>query len=726
MNATAKREEELFDAALRLASAAERELYLGEACGDDVELKRRVEALLQSSGEAEAFFEDGSAAVNSAEVLEQMSKDPDDEESVGVRIGRYRLLQRLGDGGCGVVYLAEQEEPVRRAVALKIIRLGMETKRVISRFEAERQALAMMDHPNIARVFDAGATRNGSPYFVMEHVRGARITEYCAEHRLGVAERLELFVQVCHAIQHAHQKGIIHGDIKPSNIIVSQHDGVPLPRVIDFGIARATEAGLSEMMPVASPGHQVLGTPAYMSPEQVELGGLDVDTRSDIYSLGVLLYELLTGHTPFERERLATVGLAELRRILGRELPPRPSERIQSMGIEEQKTLAAAMGLTPRALLNALRGDLDCIVMRALEKDRRRRYETADSLVMDIKRFKKEEPVTAHPPSWFYIFKKSVRRNRVAVVASGAVALALLFGIGFSTLLLVREREARQRAVAAEQRQARLRFEAESRERLTQAAFLVSQERFAEADLMLADVTLNDATMEGAAVFRSLGEWHALNARWKQAVDRFEVLLSVNQLEGADVSSLDYLELGPALIELNDLAGYDRFRLGAIDRFKGTNSPFSDRIVKICLLAPANSRLIGMLAPFATDTEKAAAAAEAAGDYFQAAWRTMSIALYEYRRGDLVRAAELSRHCLASPDNNAPRAVAARSILAMALVGSGRINEAQAELATAREITQTRFRGNTNRGNPVQGFWFDWAFARILEREAQRLLDDAL
>ncbi|MBD5781136.1 serine/threonine protein kinase [Pelagicoccus sp. NFK12] len=722
MSSETAREEEIFDAARAIADAQERSEYLETECSDDPGMLRRLKSMLETTDEVDDFFAESARAINSEEVAEKLRKDPDEEEEVGVKIGRYRLLQRLGDGGCGVVYLAEQEEPVRRAVALKIIRLGMETERVISRFEAERQALAMMDHPNIARVFDAGETAGGSPYFVMEHVRGEALTDYCRAHRLGIIDRLKLFMQVCHAIQHAHQKGIIHGDIKPSNIIVSEHDGGAVPRVIDFGIARATEAGFSEMMLFSGPDKQVLGTPSYMSPEQVQLGGLDVDTRSDVYSLGVLLYELLTDVQPFDQDRLANVGIADLRRIVGKEDPPLPSARILSLSSEKVNTIAESLNKTPKSLVSRLKGDLDCIVMKAMSKDRRRRYETADALATEIKRYLADEPVAAHSPGFFYRYRKMVKRNRSMVLASTAVALTLIFGLGLSTWLLIREREARQRAEAAEQQQARLRLEAEFRGQLTEAAMLVSREEYAEADVLLGGVELNEATMEGAAVFRALGEWHAINGRWRLAAERFKTLLKVNQLEGADVSSLDYLELGPVLIELGDLDEYDRFRREAVERFSGVDMPFADRIVKISLLVSANGEMLRQLEPFAEASKASIHAAETSGDNFQAAWRSMSHALFEYRRANYAEAATYAKRCFAYGAPNAPRDAAAGFVLAMASYQMGRTEEAESAYRAAARLVESKYLTNIDPGNPVQGFWFDWAFARVIMREASRLL----
>ena len=359
------------------------------------------------------------------------------DENADDQIGRYKLLQKLGEGGCGTVFMAEQEEPVRRRVALKVIKLGMDTKEVIARFEAERQALAMMDHSNIAKVLDAGATETGRPFFVMELVRGIKITDYCDQHHLTTSERLKLFSQVCHAIQHAHQKGIIHRDIKPSNILVTVNDGVAVPKVIDFGIAKATLGRLTDRT-VFTAFEQFIGTPAYMSPEQAEMTSLDIDTRSDIYSLGVLLYELLTGHTPFEAKALMQAGLDEMRRHIREVEPPRPSARLSTLEKATLSTAAERRHTDAPKLINLIRGDLDWIVMRCLDKDRTRRYETATSLAQDLQRHLGHEPIVARPVSAAYRFRKLVRRNRLAFAGAGAIAGVLVLGVVVTTWQAIR------------------------------------------------------------------------------------------------------------------------------------------------------------------------------------------------------------------------------------------------------------------------------------------------
>ena len=405
----------IFSEALPLANPVERAAYLDQACAGDLALRQEVESLLSAHAQAGDFL-DHTIPLPAPDFL---------IEPTGTMIGRYKLLEKIGEGGFGVVYMAEQIEPVQRKVALKIIKAGMDTREVIARFEAERQALALMDHPNISKVLDGGATEAGRPYFVMELVKGIRITDYCDQKSLSTTERLELFIQVCHAVQHAHQKGIIHRDLKPSNVLVTLHDGEPVPKVIDFGVAKALGQKLTKKT-LFTGFQQMIGTPAYMSPEQAELSGLDVDTRSDIYSLGVLLYELLTGVTPFDKETLAQAALDEIRRLIRETEPLKPSTRLQALG-DQLAEIARHRHTEPAALSRLVRGDLDWIVMKALEKDRIRRYETASDFARDIQRHLGSEPVSAAAPGLVYRARKFVRRNRprLAFAALAVVALAL-------------------------------------------------------------------------------------------------------------------------------------------------------------------------------------------------------------------------------------------------------------------------------------------------------------
>jgi serine/threonine protein kinase len=459
MNPDKQRIDSIFLAAAEKATPDERAAYLDSACGTDTELRKRVERLLTAQSKVGSFLEAPAAGLPSppsargvgGEGVGATVDEPPITEVVGTRLGPYKLLEQIGEGGMGTVWMAEQQEPVRRMVAVKVIKAGMDSAQVIARFEAERQALALMDHPNIAKVLDAGTIgseprtqRSGvsgppepltplgcvrgsdRPFFVMELVKGTPITKYCDEHRLTPRQRLELFVPVCQAIQHAHQKGIIHRDVKPSNVLVAPYDGKPVVKVIDFGVAKATGQRLTERTLFTGFG-AVVGTLEYMSPEQAELNNQDIDTRSDIYSLGVLLYELLTGTTPLTKERLKQAGFTEMLRIIREEEPPKPSTRLSSS--DTLPAIAAARRTEPEKLTRLVRGELDWIVLKALEKDRNRRYETANGLARDIERYLHDEPVVACPPSMGYRLRKFARRNRAALTTLVVVAAALLITV---------------------------------------------------------------------------------------------------------------------------------------------------------------------------------------------------------------------------------------------------------------------------------------------------------
>jgi eukaryotic-like serine/threonine-protein kinase len=420
----------IFDTAVEMPPER-RAVFLEEACAGDGALRQRVEALLRAHEAAGQFMGNPALAPKSETMAVQPAEQP------GAKIGRYKLLQQIGEGGCGIVYMAEQHEPVRRQVALKVIKLGMDTRSVIARFEAERQALALMDHPNIAKVLDAGSTEAGRPYFVMELVRGIKITDYSDQNNLSTRERLDLFVQVCQAIQHAHQKGIIHRDIKPSNILVTHNDGVPMPKVIDFGIAKATQQPLTDKT-LFTAFDQFIGTPAYMSPEQAEMNASGIDMRSDIYSLGILLYELLTGTTPFDARSLMEAGLEEIRRIIREEDPVPPSTRLSTLTMEELTGVAKRRRAEAVKLSGTIRGELDWIVMKCLEKDRTRRYDTASSLASDVQRQLRNELVLARPASPLYRLRKMLRRNKLIVTAVSAVLAGLLLGLLLAAWLAFR------------------------------------------------------------------------------------------------------------------------------------------------------------------------------------------------------------------------------------------------------------------------------------------------
>ncbi|MBN9692485.1 MAG: protein kinase [Verrucomicrobia bacterium] len=540
-------EQSIFAEALALEDPQLRVAFLDQACLGHPALRARVENLLRATERAGRFLEDGPTTPGlDALPLGDLTGTP------GERIGRYKLLEVIGEGGCGVVYMAEQEEPVRRRVALKIIKPGMDSRSVVARFEAERQALAMMDHPNIARILDGGTTPQGRPYFVMELVRGIRITDYCDQARLTTTERLRLFVPVCQAVQHAHQKGIIHRDLKPSNILVTINDGIPVPKVIDFGIAKATAQRLTDKT-LFTQFHAFIGTPAYTSPEQAALSSVDVDTRSDIYSLGVLLYELLTGRPPFDGQELLRSGLDELRRILREVEPPRPSTRLETLDLQTATEMSRRRQATFEDLTGRIRGDLDWIVMKCLEKDRNRRYETANGLALDIQRHLGSEPVAARPPSAGYKLQKWVRRHRWGVAAGSAVALAVVIGLTVSLWQAARARRALNelRATApAFAEQARVlteqeRFD-EAVEKLDYAARLRPDETrypLAKGDLLLAQLKLSEAQ----AQFEKLLQKDPGNSRAQQQLQLCSELLSAPTGTNGALSRDSLLRLRRAL-----------------------------------------------------------------------------------------------------------------------------------------------------------------------------------
>jgi Flp pilus assembly protein TadD len=614
--------------------------------------------------------------------------------------------------------MAEQEEPVRRRVALKVIKLGMDTKGVIARFEAERQALALMEHPNIAKVLDAGATDTGRPFFVMELVRGIKITEYCDQNKVPTEERLKLFVQVCQAIQHAHQKGVIHRDIKPSNILVTLHDGVPVPKVIDFGIAKAAQGRLTDQT-LFTAFEQFIGTPAYMSPEQAEMSGLDVDTRSDIYSLGVLLYELLTGKTPFDTKELLAVGLDELRRTIREVEPVRPSTRLT-----QQQWVASGAGPVSKSDIanrkSQIAKDLDWIVMKCLEKDRTRRYETANGLAMDIQRHLNNEPIVARPPSNWYRFQKLVRRNKVIVVASGAVVLALVLGLGLSLYLFVQERAARQRAVAAEQEQARLRTQAEQSlalearlrqqaelgEKLSNAGRLLSEGQFEAAEKALDQIPLSPAS---ATMFNSIGLMHVRRGEWRQAITNFSRMATV-----APSEHLPYSQLGTLFAQVGDVTGYSRNCAQIIQLF-GTNllPLVAERLAKACVILPPPPEDLPAI------SKLAAVAVNAGPRHRNYPSFQLVQGLVEYREGHFSNALDLMQKVATQPGDEL-RTVQAYAIMAMAQHQLEDDEAARASLTKASELAKDT---PARAGARELGLsWHEVLYARLLMAEAKNSL----
>ncbi len=731
--------DELFEQAKRLSIPAEREAFLEAHCADSPALKIRLSRLLALEETAGKFFDFAPQAdfvLPRPGESDAAARSEAGSADRGLVIDRYKLLRRLGEGGCGVVYKAEQLEPVRRHVALKIIRPGMDGPVGLASFEMERRALALMDHPNIARVLEAGATSSGLPYFVMEWVQGTRITDYCDEHRLDLPHRLDLFIRICHAVQHAHQKGVIHRDIKPSNILVTLQDGHSVPKLIDFGIARPADAA-----PVEDPAEAKLrpaGTPAYMSPEQAAGDGTDIDTRSDVYSLGVLLCELLAGRPPFDTPGASTrSGPASLFRTIEQRRPRPPSALLGEMDQEALATAAARRGVSARKLVAALREDLDWIVLRAVATDRQTRYQTANALAADLARWLAHETVSAHPGGRLYRLGKLVRRNRSVFVTGAVVAVALSAGFGTSTWLFLREREARreqarlrQEAEQARAVEADLRQRAEVRERISEAAVLLSHGKPAEADALVGapPIAYIPPSLECVNLMGKLGIWHVFAGRWPEAAARYHAFgVAIAHCEDADTDAIsrEFVPAVAAICEAGDDERYRHFRELTLGRFgKTSNTVVAEQVIKAALLKPADAGILGQLAPLAERVRGTLSPAGPSADSnaHMAGWSAFSLCLFEYRAGHPDRAIEWAERCLSYRNENPPRRAAALAIRALSLDRLGWRDEADRALAEARAISDSRPDSALPQSRERDVFWFDWINARVLVREAEHAL----
>lgn len=728
-------EDAILETALSMDRGATCQAFLLRTFQGDPDGLARMERLLVSAREASAFFVEAREQRSSVagEILDELPESlhaPSPKPSVptegpGSRIGYFRLIELIGEGGCGVVYEAEQEEPVRRRVALKIIRLGMDTESVIARFEMERQALAMMEHPYIARVLDAGATATGRPYFIMDLVNGQMITSFCDANHLNTRQRLALFIQVCHAIEHAHQKGIIHRDLKPSNILVTLQDNVSVPKVIDFGIAKAADSRSSGRTQMTETD-QFIGTPAYMSPEQVDMCGMDIDTRSDIYSLGVVLYELLAGRPPFDGETLVKSGVVKMRQTLLECDPPPPSKGFSNTNALEMAGIATRRHTEQRQLVSTLRGDLDWIVTKAIAKDRRRRYQTVNDLAGDVQRFLDHQPVLARKPGTRYLLEKFIQRNRLACVAGLLIGVSVLGGLGASTSLYLRERvalreQSRLRGLAERARteESRLRRQAQARENVSQAAMLLSMGKLEEADaqLRLYPLTSIEPSREATEVFRSLGDWNAIHGRWREAAQCFVLLMQANRFVPVDQISgtLDLGRPGIALLECGDVEGYKSLQRELIDYFSGSSTEHVvQQLFMPSLLVPADRDILGSLAPYVPDMTKRVLGEPGQLQY----WQLLNLALFEYRQGDFLAALGWADWFFAGHDllSYPPRQASVHCIAAMAAQRAGNGKRARAELAAARQLVAKYPESDPESRAKA---WWDWGYVRIFLREAE-------
>jgi len=731
MNDPFEIEEMLIRAATEFPEADERTRFLDWACRGDDDLRARMEKLLSIQENSDRFFDFKPFEITDeqGDELAVDAANEGDGGEIGLRIGRYRLMRRLGEGGCGVVYQAEQEQPVKRLVALKLIRVGLDHARVIERFEMERQALAMMDHPGIARVLDAGATPTGRPFFVMQWVTGEPITGFCERNRLSIRQRLELFVRVCHAIQHAHQKGVIHRDIKPSNVLASFHDGVPLPKVIDFGIAMATGGGLAEPDGEQEP---VLGTPNYMSPEQALRGGLDVDTRTDIFSLGVLLCEILADKTPFGPVETIDRHTGELPHATTERRPKSPSAILSECPPAELAALAAARNCKPRDLTRLVKGDLDAIVIKCLHSNRQHRYDTASGLAADIQRHLDDKLVTARAAGRRDQLTKLLRRNRLAFAVGGVAFFTLAAGFGSSTWLFLRESDARREqarlrseAEAARAVEAGLRAHAEAREACAQAAVKLSYGQIEEADQLLAAIPTDMApsSLEAADTYRQLGEWHRKAGRIQQAAERFTALAgSISAVDRSDLYQISsgLLPAAVATCEAGDWPRYEQVRRVALERFGTTQNPIvAEQIIKACTLRPADPATMAKIAPLVEFLENVIGSEGSSGHTDDGvAWQCYSLALWNYRRGDPAQTIRWGELSLQRSMESQTRVVCVRLLLAMARHRIGETEQARKLLADAAEPIRALMESSSGKWSD-DITWVDWMNAHILLKEAE-------
>jgi tetratricopeptide (TPR) repeat protein len=716
----------LFSAAMSFDAPEERERFLGFACRGEPDLHARVRRYSGLLPAADEFFE-FETQMKPVEPGVAPAEEPD---GLGVEVGRYRLIERIGSGGCGVVYLAEQQEPVRRKVALKIIRIGLESPEAVARFEMERQALASMNHPNIARVLDAGTNASGRPFFVMELVAGESIADYCDARKLGLRERLQLFVQVCQAIQHAHQKGVIHRDIKPSNVLVETHESRPVPKIIDFGIAQEESGGgmnAGEEKPAG-----FVGSPVSMSPEQVN-GTEAVDTRSDIYSLGMLLAELLVGphrHLPAD---LMEHPPEEIRRILTERRPALPSAAFESNNDEQRQEIARDRSIRPEALIQICRRELDWLVGKAIQQDPSRRYDTANALAADVLRWLHGEAIYAHPPTRGYRLAKLIGRNRL-VFGSGALAfVGLLGGFSVATVLFLREKEARAaearlrtQAEAAHRAETLARKSWEYRSRVSESAVRLRYGDHEGAEKIVEPIPIDETppSLESTTVYKQLAEWHRTHGRTEEAEKRyFGMIHALARIDRAqtDANSDLFLPAAAMLARSSDPERYTELRRIALDLYQDArNRLVAERILKACLLKPAPDTILQQAAKLAEVLEGDAGKQGAGnlGKVQQTGWECFSIALFYHRKGYLDQAMSWANRSLECPDWEHRHIQSSKALLGLVWQQRGDNAKAMEYLTAVETAAGDKLRHIVPNDPTGSDFWYDWANLKTLLEEA--------
>jgi len=731
MNESEMSDVDVFIAAIQLP-VGERSAYLEKVCGADEKMSQRIGILLNAHAKSAEFLEQGPAEL--AGHLVSPGEKPGD------RIGHYKLLQQIGEGGCGVVFMAEQEEPVRRRVALKVVKPGMDTKNVIARFEAERQALALMDHPNIAKIFEAGATESGRPYFVMELIRGIKITDYCDQFSATTDERLEMFIQVCDAVQHAHHKGIIHRDLKPSNVLVTElAEGSALPKIIDFGIAKAITGQRLTDKTLFTAFELLIGTPAYMSPEQAALTSMDVDTRSDIYSLGVLLYELLAGSTPFDTRKLLKSGLDEIRRVICNEVPVRPSTRVSTLSETDLTSVSKSRRVEPPKLIRELRGGLDWIVMKAMEKDRTRRYSTANGLALDVRRYLDGDVVSARRPTVRYKLGRFVKRHKLLCAGLVIVLLLLALCLFVTGRLLVSERQMRNELTVFEIEDEAAVFRNTSKYDLAVDKYLQALKLQVECfgldhrrtgQLLQSAVDALLAAHRPQEAAEVLNEYHVPKSSFQ--ISQSDWLIQGSEIQARQHHWLDaktYAEAAVAqdpdnftcyhlltllLVATDDVPAYRKFCQTIVTRFGGTTDiNTADQMAKDCLILPDSGvdlQVVNRMVQRALDGGKSRVGYT---------WYICCKAMAEYRQGHLPESMQWSTEALKDPF---PYTTAeASAISAMAQYKSHDEAQAQAMLAKCKEVVQTKLPKPDSRD--LGQDWKDWIISHKLLSEARELIE---